>query len=501
MLKINNLTVTTLKGRILINNFSFVLNNGDKVALIGEEGNGKSTLLKIMAGIDVSEYVSVKGDIISSDRIAYLPQQVSEKFWDTDVISFICNNTEPDYQRLYRLVKEINISSDLLTERTLKHLSGGERVKVSIARMLYDDPDILLMDEPTNDLDLQTLIWLEEFINSTSRTVMFISHDETLLNNCATSILHLEQLKRKQEAHLTFSSESYQDYYRRRIHNIDKTNQIARKEKARLNKQLEKFRQIYQKVNHRQATISRGDPHGGALLKKKMHAVKALERNLNAKKENLTEKYEPEEAINIFFDEISLNPSKVILDLNLPVLKAGNKILAENIELFVKGSEKVCIIGANGCGKTTLLKHIVDNLKTRSDISVGYMSQNYNEILDYGISPVSYLYQICENRSRSQSLLGSLKFTAEEMTHDIAELSEGQKCKVILAGLILQQCNVLLLDEPTRNLSPLSNPEVRKMLIDYKGCLIAVSHDRLFINEVCDKVYLLDKAGLHLLDE
>ena len=109
MLKINNLTVTTLKGRILINNFSFVLNNGDKVALIGEEGNGKSTLLKIMAGIDVSEYVSVKGDIISSDRSAYLPQQVSEEFWDMDVISFICPNEEPDYQRLYRLVREINI--------------------------------------------------------------------------------------------------------------------------------------------------------------------------------------------------------------------------------------------------------------------------------------------------------------------------------------------------------------------------------------------------------
>ena len=93
-----------------------------------------------------------------------------------------------------------------------------------------------------------------------------------------------------------------------------------------------------------------------------------------------------------------------------------------------------------------------------------------------------------------------MKFTSEEMTHNIAELSEGQKCKIILAGLILRRCNVLLLDEPTRNLSPLSNPEVRKMLIDYGGCIIAISHDRLFIDEVCDKVYQLDREGLTLID-
>ena len=499
MLKINNLTVTTLKGRELIKNFSFVLNEGDKTALIGEEGNGKSTLLKIMAGMDVSEYVSYTGDIISTDHIAYLPQKIDDIYLNDNVTSFICQNNEPDYPKLYQLIKTTGVSPDLL-DRTVGTLSGGEKVKVSIMKLLYGDPDILLLDEPTNDLDLKTLIWLEEFINNCPKGIMFISHDETLLNNCATSILHLEQLKKKQEPKITYSSESYENYHSRRTHNIEKTNQIARKEKAQLRKQLEKYRQIYQKVEHQQATISRQDPHGGFLLKKKMHAVKSLGRRLEKEEENMTQKFEPEEAINIFFEDIEINPNKIILDIHLDELKAGDKLLAENIDLYVRGDDKICIIGDNGSGKTTLMKVLLEQLSQRTDIKVGYMSQNYFEILDYGISPVSYLREICDDRSKVQSLLGSLKFTTEEMTHNISELSEGQKCKIILAGLILGKCDVLLLDEPTRNLSPLSNPEVREMLINYGGCIIAISHDRLFIDEVCDKIYQLDKDGLTLLD-
>jgi len=116
--------------------------------------------------------------------------------------------------------------------------------------------------------------------------------------------------------------------------------------------------------------------------------------------------------------------------------------------------------------------------------------------MDYRLSCSEWLQKVIADRSKVQSLLGSLKFTSEEMTHPIEELSEGQKCKVLLAAMVLQKCTVLLLDEPTRNLSPLSNPEIRKILQDYDGCIIAVSHDRLFIEEVCDRILLLDKNGL-----
>ncbi|MBR0384984.1 MAG: ABC-F family ATP-binding cassette domain-containing protein [Erysipelotrichaceae bacterium] len=500
MLKINNLTITTLKGRILFRSFSFVLNDGDKTALIGEEGNGKSTLLKILAGNDVSDYVTYTGNITSDGLIGYLPQQINAEE-NVTVLEYILNGREINYSRLYDMYRITGIDSEMAENRLLNTLSGGEKVRAAIARLMYDDPDILLLDEPTNDLDLPTLIWLEEFIRNTAKAILFISHDETLLRNCADSILHVEQLKKKQESKVTFSSESYDDYYRRRIHNIDRTNQIARKEKAELNRQLERYRQIYQKVEYRMATISRGDPHGGQLLKKKMHSLKAQGRRFDEKEKNLTEKYEPEEAINVFFERLpSVNSSRIILDLHLETLQIGDRILSGNIDLHVRGADKICIIGRNGSGKSTLLKKISEILSEKKDISVGYMPQNYREVLDYGMTPVQYLTSICQDRSRCQSLLGAMKYTTEEMEHLIDDLSEGQKCKLLLAGLILQKSEVLLLDEPTRNLSPLSNPEIRRILNEYNGCIIAVSHDRQFINEVCDHIYELDEDGLKLVE-
>ena len=187
------------------------------------------------------------------------------------------------------------------------------------------------------------------------------------------------------------------------------------------------------------------------------------------------------------------------MDYHLDELKAEDKVLARNIDLYVKGSDKVCIIGNNGSGKTTLLKLIKEKIMNDASVTAGYMPQNYDEIMKYDISPIEYLKKdgTMEETGRIRTHLGALKFTTEEMEHDIRALSEGQKCKILLLRLILDRCDVLILDEPTRNLSPLSNPQVRNMLIEYGGCIIAVSHDRKFIENVCDKVYMLDENGLH----
>ena len=499
MLKIDKLTITTHKGRVLLKDFSFVLNDNDKIALIGEEGNGKSTILKIIAGIDVSNYVSYTGNIYSDGKIGYLSQQIENEDLNQDVLSYIDNDI--DYNHLYSLAISIGINKSLFDNRILSTLSGGEKVKIALLKVLYHHPDILLLDEPTNDLDIKTLLWLEEFINNSDLPIIFISHDETLLENCATGILHLEQLKRKTECHMTYSGTNYQEYKKYRSDLIDRTNMIAKKEKAEFNKQLDKWRKIYQKVDHAQKTVSRQDPHSGKLLKKKMHAVKSLQRNLDIKKENLTKKYEPEEAIDIFFEDVDINPNKVILDLNLDELKIDNHLLSKDIHLKVLGNDKICIIGDNGVGKTTLMKIIINELKNKSEIKVGYMPQNYYEVMDYDITPVDYLWDgySIKDKAKVQSYLGALKFTTEEMTHNISELSQGQKCKILLIKMILDKCDVLLLDEPSRNLSPLSNPKVREILNEYKGCIISISHDRKYIDEVVDKVYELNKDGLKLL--
>ena len=499
VLKIDKLSITTHKGRILLEDFSFVLNEGDKVALIGEEGNGKSTILKIIAGIDVDSYVSYSGEISSSGTIAYLPQTIEEKYLDIKVIDYI--HKDIDYSHLYSLLNRISIDPKLF-ERKIKELSGGEKVKVSLLKIMYDDPDILLLDEPTNDLDLKTLIWLEEFIRNIDLPLLFVSHDETLLENCANGILHLEQLKRKSEAIITYAGTGYREYQENRNAFISRNNMIAAKEKSEFNKQLERWRQIYQKVEYRQNTISRGDPHGGMMLKRKMHAIKAKGRALEEKKEKLTKKYEPEEAIDIFFDDIDINPNKVIIDLNIDELMIDDSILSHDIKLKVLGKDKICIIGDNGTGKTTLIKKICEELKNRDDLKVFYMPQDYSEVMDYESSPVEFLWdrRNSSDRARIQSYLGALRFTTEEMDHRISELSQGQKAKILIIKAILENDDVLIMDEPSRNLSPLSNPKIRQILNDYKGCIISVSHDRKFIEEVADKVYELDKDGLRKID-
>ncbi len=500
MLKINDLSITTSKGRRLLEGFSFVLNDGDKVALIGEEGNGKSTILKILADEPVDSYVTYSGTIDRIGKIAYLPQSIQEECLDLLIPDFI--SEELDYNHLYTLIARTGIDPDLICDRKVRTLSGGEKVKIALLKVLYDDPDILLLDEPTNDLDLRTLIWLEEFIKNSDKGMIFISHDEALLENCANGILHLEQLKRKSEPHITYSGTSYRDYVENRDAFISRNNMIAAKEKAQLNKQLEKWRQIYQKVEHRQSTISRANPHGGQLLKKKMRAVKSQARNLEAKKESMRKVYEPEEAIDIFFEDVQMNPDKIILDLHLDELKAGDSLLARNIDLLVRGKDKVCIIADNGMGKSTLIRIIAAMLREREDIRTGYMPQDYYEVMDPSETPISFLWdgRKIEEKGKIGQYLGALKFTSEEMEHRIDDLSQGQKCKILLVKMILDGCNVLVLDEPTRNLSPLSNPRIREILNEFKGTIISVSHDRKFIEEVAEKVYELDRDGLRLLE-
>ena len=181
----------------------------------------------------------------------------------------------------------------------------------------------------------------------------------------------------------------------------------------------------------------------------------------------------------------------------------GERILAEGIYLKIKGSEKICIIGANGAGKTTLLKKIAEELMNRNDIKAEYMPQNYEDLLELSVTPVDYLDKTGdkEERTRIRTYLGSLKYTPDEMEHPIRELSGGQKAKVLLLRMSLSGANVLILDEPTRNFSPLSGPVIRKMLREFPGAVISISHDRKYIEDMCDKIYQLNPNGLQLISE
>ena len=185
--------------------------------------------------------------------------------------------------------------------------------------------------------------------------------------------------------------------------------------------------------------------------------------------------------------------------MNLEKLIIGTKVLSENIELKVFGTDKICIIGENGIGKTTLLKIILDNIK--KNVKIAYMPQNYDDKMNVDMSIIDYLSKTYEKEetTKIRTFLGSMKFTADEMFHNLKSLSGGQKAKIYFLKMILENPEVLILDEPTRNLSPFSSVEIRKLLKSYKGTVISVSHDKKYINEVCDKVYKLTKNGLELV--
>ena len=249
-------------------------------------------------------------------------------------------------------------------------------------------------------------------------------------------------------------------------------------------------------MEHAQNTITRQDAHGGQLLKKKMHAVKSMERRFEKDDANMLDIPEQEEAIRwMWMDPTPIPTSKQIIQLHLDTLKT-NRMLAQNINLSIVGPEKVCIIGKNGAGKSTLLNIIYDQLVKREDMTVAYMPQNYSDQMDLAQSPIAFLSTYCSNQTIIRNGLAALKFTREEMEHDLAQLSGGQLAKCFFLAMGLKQANVLILDEPTRNLSPLSNPLIRSMFQQFSGTIISVSHDRKYISEVCDTVYVLDENGL-----
>lgn len=196
---------------------------------------------------------------------------------------------------------------------------------------------------------------------------------------------------------------------------------------------------------------------------------------------------------------------KTVLDFSLEKLRvpvsaatAESTVLARDIHLFVQGPEHICITGKNGCGKTTLMRLLAEELLSRTDLKAAYMPQNYEELLDLRLTPVEFLSDGSKQSiSTMRTYLGSMKFTADEMLHPMYELSGGQRAKVMLLYLDTSGCDVLLLDEPSRNFSPLSNPVIRQMLAAFQGAIISVSHDRKYIAEVCDKVYELTETGLH----
>ncbi len=504
MFEIKNLTIE-LFNKPLVENLSFVLNKGDKVGVIGEEGTGKSTLLKTFYQLElVQKYCTVSGEILKKDlKLGYLEQSLDTEWNDISVLDFFLKENPKDetdfekysdFNKTEEIFSKLNISKDFLEKKKpIKTLSGGEKVKIQIAKIFSKEPDILLFDEPTNDLDLETLGWLENFMGKIQKPIIFVSHDETLLENVANCILHIEKTKKENISRYTFKRVGYATYIEERAQEFEKQKRISDMEYREYKKDKKIFSRRKSIVRSKQINIL--DSTERRILNKRMRNILVQEKRIEKKK--VTQRPEILDPIYISRNlDVNIPRGKRILNFKLKELKIKSQVLVKNIELFVSGPEKVGFVGENGIGKTTLLKEILKVLE--KDFEVGYMPQNYNEILNLEENVKEFLV---ENLDFSElqtyiTYLGSLRFTWEEINGPISELSYGQRAKLIILKMILEKKNILVLDEPTRNLSVTSNPVVREMLKNYKGCIFSVSHDRKFLNEVCDIVYRLEKDGL-----
>ena len=504
MIKINHLTITQNKDlRDLVSDLSMTIQEGEKVAIIGEEGNGKSTLLRALMGEALPDF-TIRGDIQSDfQSLAYIPQKLAVNLKNRTLHDyFFLDSADLDYSLLYRLAEELHFDSDrFASDQEIGSLSGGEALKIQLIHEFAKPFEILFLDEPSNDLDIEMVDWLKKQIRKIRQTVIFISHDEDFLSQTADTIIHLRLVKHRKEAETLVEHLDYDCYSEQRKAHFARQCQQAANDQRSYDKTMEKHRRVKQNVET--ALRNTKNDVAGRLLAKKMKNILSQEKRYEKVAQTMTQKPLEEEQIQLFFSDIEpLAASKVLIQLEKENLSIGKQVLVQGLQLTVRGQEKIGIIGPNGVGKSTLLAKLHQLLSDKREISLGFMPQDYQETLQLDLSPVEFLSQTRhkEELQKIQSHLASLNFSYPEMHHQIHSLSGGQQGKLLLLNLVLRKPNFLILDEPTRNFSPTSQPEIRKLFANYPGGLITVSHDRRFLKEVCTTIYRLTEHGLEVVD-
>lgn len=504
MLQVKDVTLSHRQDlKVMIDRLNFTINAGEKVAIIGDEGVGKSTLLQWILHPDQEpDYVQITGEVINRfQKTGYLPQfippdiqakPVASLFFETDQAAYL------DYAQLYQHAQNMGLDTQLLeSDRWVGTLSGGQQMKVQLLALLASEPDLILLDEPSNNLDIRTLEWLEHFMKTSPATFLFISHDEALLKAVATKIIHCELQKHRTIPKVTVANLAYDTYVTERLHRLSHQDQVARKQRADYQQQMARYRHVASSVQ-KKLEATKNDV-AGRLLAKKYKTLKSMEARFERQKQDFLDIPYRDEVIDIRFDHVPTLPAnKVLLDWHHHSLTLPTGKVIPSLTLQWRTPEKIGIIGENGVGKSTLLRQMKAALAGSRLFTLGYMPQNYEEVFQRGQVAVEFLQRQGSREELSQIMtyLGSLKFTREEMARPLDRLSGGQKAKLLLIKMDLEENAVLLLDEPSRNFSPLSQPALRQVFRDFPGAICMISHDRLMLKEVCDHVYELTPHGL-----
>lgn len=513
MLIINNLSMN-YGGRDLFNNVSFNLGPKQRFGIVGANGCGKSTFLRILSGVEAPSGGSV--DAANKGRIGFLQQdhfkyehnlivdvvlQGRPLLWDAmkekEELLKLDDFDDAAGMRLAHLehiiAEQEGYTAETLAQSILsglgiieeKHyeemhiLSGGFKLRVLLAQTLFGNPEILLLDEPTNHLDIAAIRWLEEYLKKDFKGVLLIvSHDHRFLNNLATSILDVDY------GTITEYTGNFDAFI--------KAKELASEQQLRLIKEQEG------KIAHMQEFVN----------KFKAKASKARQAQSRVK---MIEKIEVAEvskssrqAPHFTFDIKRLSGKQVLQVEQIQKSYGANKIL-NKVKFTVNRGEKVGIIGQNGIGKSTLLKILMKDLE--GDVAefewgyetqIGYFSQDHHDILQEKISVYEWMLQQAHqvDDKTIRGVLGSLLFTKDDVHKRLDTLSGGEAARVLFAHLKLAQSNVLVLDEPTNHLDMESIEALGNSLKDYPGTLLVVSHDRHFLDQLCSRIIVLQHDKL-----
>ena len=512
MISVDNLAVE-FSGSTLFSGVSFVINPTDKIALMGKNGAGKSTMMKIIAGVSKPTKGAVRAN--KEAVIAYLPQhlltednctvfqEAAKAFKEVFEIKNEMDrlNTElttrtdydsDEYMRIIEKVSELGekyyaleeVNYDAEVEKALKGLgfkpedfhrptsefSGGWRMRIELAKILLQKPDLILLDEPTNHIDIESVIWLEDFLINKANAVMVISHDRAFIDNITNRTIEVTMGK------IYDYKANYSHYLQlreeRRSHQI-KAYKEQQKFIADNQAFIERFKGTYSKTNQ----------------------VTARERML--------EKLEIIEIDEIDTSALKLRfpPAPRSGDYPVSVKEVSksydNHVVFNEANMVISRGEKVSFVGRNGEGKSTMIKAILGEIevdgecKLGHNVQVGYFAQNQASLLDESLTVFQTIDEVAvgEIRTQIKNILGRFMFSGDDIDKKVSVLSGGEKTRLAMVKLLLEPVNLLILDEPTNHLDLKSKDVLKEALIDFDGTLILVSHDRDFLQGLSEKVF------------